>query len=157
MLSVPQFRADILRPTLEGMGREYTGEAAENLILGTIAQESGFRYIRQINGPALGLIQMEPATLEDLYDNYLFSRWPSTKAVDQWLAPKPSMQVQLQSNLAYMCAVCRMQYWRQPFTMPKSDDIERLAWVWKTFWNTARGRGSVSAFILNYKEHVADQ
>lgn len=154
-LSVPQFRADILRTTLRTMGPKFAGTAAENLILGTIAQESGFRYLRQINGPALGLAQMEPATLDDLYTNYLDYRPAVAKAVDRFLAPIPSRREQLQSNLAYMCAVARMQYFRRPFAMPQADDIEALARIWKRRWNTARGRGTEQAFILNYHQYVA--
>ena len=150
-----QFRADILRPTLKDMGRKYADEAAGNLVMGTIAKESEFRYIRQMNGPALGLIQMEPATLTDLYDNYLFSRFAEAMAVDQWLAPKPSQKDQLQSNLRYMVAVCRMQYWRQPFTMPEADDIPALARIWKRYWNTVRGRGTEAQFIANYERLVS--
>jgi len=154
MLSTTQFRTDILRPTLHAMGKKYEGEAAENLILGTIAQESGFKYIRQIGGPALGLIQMEPATLYDLYKNYLNLRLGKKKKV-QWFASNELMLTeQLQSNLAYMCAICRMQYYRQPFTMPEPDDIKALAKIWKKYWNTEKGRGSESAFILNYHHYV---
>lgn len=152
MLSVPQFRADILRPTLARMGSQYTGQWAENLILGTIAQESNFVYIRQTNGPALGLIQMEPDTLDDLYDNYLNYRSHTRKAVDQFLAPIPGQKLQLQSNLAYMCAVCRMHYWRVPFNIPET--VPKLAAFWKRHYNTEKGRGTAVDFLVNYRKFV---
>ena len=45
---------------------------AENLIMGTAAQESGFTYIKQLGGgPALGMFQVEPATAEDILFRYL--------------------------------------------------------------------------------------
>ena len=45
---------------------------AENLIMGTFAQESNFKYVRQLGGgPALGYGQMEPATFNDIVVKFL--------------------------------------------------------------------------------------
>ena len=48
-------------------------QEAENLLMGTAAQESALgEYIRQLgNGPALGIFQMEPETFDDIVRNYL--------------------------------------------------------------------------------------
>ena len=49
--------------------------AAEELVLGTAIVESSLIYISQHGaGPALGLWQVEPATHDDLYANYLSYR-----------------------------------------------------------------------------------
>ena len=54
MLDIPQFRANIVRPTLEAIGAH--NRAAEDLVLGTALQESNLRYLRQPNdGPAGGV------------------------------------------------------------------------------------------------------
>ena len=40
--------------------------------MGTITQESRATYVKQLgNGPALGLAQMEPATHDDIWINFL--------------------------------------------------------------------------------------
>ena len=60
----------VVRPTLKKLG--LYSLAAERLIVGTIYQESHAKYLKQLgNGPALGVIQMEPATYGDIWDNYL--------------------------------------------------------------------------------------
>ena len=53
-------------------------QAAEDLVMGTIAQESRMgTYIRQLgNGPALGISQMEPATHNDIWNNFLAYKEP---------------------------------------------------------------------------------
>ncbi len=52
MLDIRQFRANIVRPTLEAIGAH--SRAAEDLVLGTALQESNLRYLRQPNdGPAI--------------------------------------------------------------------------------------------------------
>ena len=46
--------------------------SAVNLLLGTAAQESRLgEYIEQVNGPALGIFQMEPKTEIDIFRNFL--------------------------------------------------------------------------------------
>jgi len=66
-----QLRGDIVYPTLHYIG--LWSDAAETLILGTIAQESRCgEYVKQVGGgPALGICQMEPATHDDIWLNYL--------------------------------------------------------------------------------------
>lgn len=59
MMDKRQLR-NLIRRVLIGIGGY--SEEAENLLMGTAAQESALgEYIRQLgNGPALGIFQMEP-------------------------------------------------------------------------------------------------
>ena len=60
-LNVRDLRVEVIRPALRAL--DLWSPAAEDLVLGTAAQESGLAYLRQIGGgPALGLWQIEPAT-----------------------------------------------------------------------------------------------
>ena len=60
----------IIQPTLKDLN--LYSLAAEQLLAGTCAQESGMgTYIAQVNGPALGIYQMEPVTEYDLIKNYI--------------------------------------------------------------------------------------
>ena len=65
-----------------GMG----GDSAVNLILGTMAQESAFgKYLWQLNDErtAKGFIQMEEATEQDIWDNYLRYRPEIVKKIKE--------------------------------------------------------------------------
>jgi hypothetical protein len=66
-----QLRHYVVRPTLRRLG--LWSKSAENLLMGTAAQESHLgTYLHQVGGgPAKGIFQMEPATERDLIKNYI--------------------------------------------------------------------------------------
>lgn len=51
-LNLPQFKAEIVVPTLNAIG--LGGDAAVNLLTGTALVESSLVYLRQVNGPRWG-------------------------------------------------------------------------------------------------------
>ena len=70
MLNIAQFREFIVIPTLHDLVLNST--AAEELIVFTCATESlGGTYLKQVNGPAIGIYQMEPETYNDIWQNYI--------------------------------------------------------------------------------------
>ena len=82
MIDLTQFRSDIVRPILEKL--DLWSGAAENLLVGTSLVESGLFYVRQLRGgPALGFFQMEPATHDDIWRNYLAYRGDLRDRVEQ--------------------------------------------------------------------------
>ena len=69
-IDLNQFKEFIIIPALQVV-ELYQPESVE-LVLGTCIQESHLQYLKQLGGgPALGVIQMEPATHEDIWDNWL--------------------------------------------------------------------------------------
>lgn len=153
MLAIHDFRLAVVRPVL--MQLSLWSQAAENLLLGTAVQESGLRYLRQLGrGPALGVYQIEPATHDDVWTNFLAFRPALAESLSRLAAPVPDRRTQLVLNLAYATAMARLIYWRRPEPLPEADDVAGLARYWKAHFNTVLGRGTVAAFILNYKEHV---
>ncbi len=153
MINPRHFRLLVVRPVLTCL--ELWSEVAENLLVGTAVQESGLRHLRQLgNGPARGLYQIEPATESDIRRNFLPARAGLAARVDTILAAEPSHTEQLTTNLAYATAIARLIYFRVPEPLPGADDVPGLARYWKRHFNTEKGGGSVSAFILNYKEFV---
>lgn len=157
-MDVKQLRESIVRPTLQAIGMH--SMAAEQLVLGTMAQESRFEYLKQLgNGPALGLAQMEPATHDDIWLNYLNYKPVLAEKVSR-LGSKANMRsfggiespkpIELVSNLSYAVAMCRVHYRRVPAALPSADDIEGLARYWKDHYNTHLGKGTVEEFIENF-------
>ena len=70
MFNKDQFQ-DLNNRVLSSIGL-YSVEAVY-LLLGTCAVESNFgTYLKQKNGPALGVFQIEPSTLIDIWENYLY-------------------------------------------------------------------------------------
>ncbi len=127
--------------------------AAVNLIRGTIATESdNGQYIRQINGPALGICQMEPTTFLDILHNYLEYNPDLMRAVLQVSNVRALTPSTLLYNNKLAIIFCRLHYLRVPAALPVT--IEGMSAYWKIYYNTHLGRGSVSQFIKSYKNYV---
>lgn len=151
----------VVRPTLEKL--ELHSPAAEQLIVGTIYQESAAKFLKQIGGgPALGVIQMEPATYKDIWNNYLaykrslankITELASMESLDEDMRPH---ETQLITNLSFAVAMCRAHYLRKKPPLPKAGDIEGLAQYWKEHYNTHLGAGTVEDFIDNFPTEVLD-
>ena len=81
--AVRMFRDVIVRPVLRDLA--LSTYPAEMLVLGTIAQESNFKYLEQLSGgPGIGLGQMEPATHDDLWSNWLSRRRHWARSAARW-------------------------------------------------------------------------
>ena len=146
MIDPGHFLRLVIRPTLEGLG--LSSPAAERLLLGTALVESGLEFLTQHGGgPARGVYQIEPATHDDLEDNWLAFRPDWRSALDRFFAHHPGRHDQLVCNLAYATAVARLIYYRQPEPLPAAGDIEGLGEYWKAHFNTVLGAGSVEDFL----------
>ena len=151
-LDVRDLRAAVIRPTL--MSLDLWSAAAEDLVLGTAAQESGLAYLRQIGGgPALGLWQIEPATHDDLWASTLSGRPVTRLALQRLAAPAPDLHSQLITNLAYGAAVCRLLYWRIAAPLPAAGDVAGYAAYWKRWYNTPAGAGTEAEFIKHWSDY----
>lgn len=139
-------------------------QSAEDLILGTIAQESQFgTYLYQLgNGPALGICQMEPATHNDIWNNYLKYKPDVANLVRSYALTSgpfatsnsfPSAK-QMVGNLYYAIAMCRIHYLRIKAPLPQAGDINGYAAYWKKYYNTVLGKGTEPEFVANYKKYV---
>lgn len=153
-----QLRALIIRPTLQYLN--LWSEAAENLLMGTAAQESQLgTYIHQLgNGPALGIYQMEPNTYDDIYINYLSFKYELGTKVGNLLVGLPfhrNDSEEVVGNLYYATAMCRIHYLRIPHPLPDADDLPGLAAYYKKYYNTPLGAATEQQFIDNYKKYVA--
>ncbi|MDE2395785.1 MAG: hypothetical protein KGL43_17725 [Burkholderiales bacterium] len=144
------FRDETIVPTLKSLGLD-SGAAAE-LLLGTALQESKLVYRRQLgNGPARGLFQMEMATHNDLFANFLRYRSTLRHAVIQLKsAPDADAEDELTQNDAYAAAMARVHYLRAPKRLPTAGDTEAMAAYWKQYYNTPLGGGTVDQYIESW-------
>ena len=123
----------------------YSADAAD-LVFKTGMAESRYRHLRQISGPALGFFQCEPATMDDVWENYVSYRAPIK--VRLWeLGYKEEDRMSFLGNIAVQAAFCRLQYRRDKHPLPSKSDIEAQAEYWKRVYNTVKGKGTVEHFI----------
>ena len=153
MLNVHDFKTQIIVPTLGVLG--LYSEAAVNLLLGTAIQESRLTYLKQRGGgPALGLFQIEPTTLDDIYFRYLYreDKKELLGRVQQFVTAR-DVHEQVISNIPFAVAIARVRYLVVPEALPAYDDLEALARYWKSNYNCG-GKGEVHEFVENYKQYV---
>jgi hypothetical protein len=128
---------------------------AEELLIGTAAQESHLGYYRrQIRGPARGIYQMEPATERDIWDNYLRVRPDISDLVYAICGVDGPDQIQLERNLMYQTIMARIHYRRVSAPLPPAANLTEQARYWKRYYNTDQGRGRPSEYIENYRRFV---
>lgn len=160
-------RESVVRPILKYM--DMWSQAAEELILGTAAQESHMgQYLVQLGcGPALGIYQMEPNTFYDIQENFLDYR-PNLKAKVASLSGFGGTAVaghhpecddfpvaeELIGNLFFSTAMTRVHYLRAPTALPDALDVDGLAEYWKQWYNTPGGKGTAQEFCYNYHAFV---
>lgn len=151
MIDLKQFEDLIIVPTLNRIG-QYSLEAVE-LVLGTAIQESNLKYLKQLgSGPALGVFQMEPATHDDIWDNFLKFRESLANSV-ALLTVKVSPTSMI-GNLWYATAMCRVHYSRVPDPLPEQGDYEGQAAYWKEHYNTYLGAGTEEEYLENWHKYM---
>lgn len=154
MVCAEHLRTYIIKPTLTLLDMD--SESAERLLLGTIAVESSMGlYLHQQKGPALGIYQIEPATLRDVYENFLGFR-PDLHKKMRYIKSGMSNEDNLIGNLYYATAIARLIYKRVKEPFPEPCDIDGLANYWKTYYNTEKGKGTVEHFKSNWERYVSE-
>ncbi len=161
MIDAIQLRDKVIRPTLINIG--LPSPKAEIMLLGTAAQESHLgSYLAQVgNGPALGIYQMEPATHNDIWKNYLkYKPELANKLLD--LLPRHYKQEdyedfagEMAGNLYYATAMARVHYYRKPEPLPDPTDVYAQASYWKRNYNTHLGKGKQEEYVRNYNRMIA--
>jgi len=153
-LDLTQFRELIIIPVLQKLGMD--SESAVQLVLGTAIQESRISYLKQMgDGPALGVFQMEPATHEDIWTNYLNYRPELVRVLSDLLPPEfygAMAHTAMVGNLWYAAAMCRVHYYRVPESLPVAGDIPGQARYWKAHYNTVLGAGTTDEYEHNWAQ-----
>lgn len=144
----------VVRPALRRMGHPYDSLAAEQLLVGTAAQESGgFLYLRQNSaGPALGIFQMEPATFRDLWARCPLPLKDALRDEAGAFSPEPDT---VAWNHIFGAMMARLKYRDDSLPLPAAWDIPAMAWAWKHGYNSLAGDGTVEKFMFSWRRHVA--
>tara|TARA_R110002126_G_scaffold13516_1_gene58508 strand:+ start:1612 stop:2112 length:501 start_codon:yes stop_codon:yes gene_type:complete len=162
-LDAQQFMSYAINPVLDKMTvtlkLPMNTIEAKQLLVGTFFSESHLKYLHQINGPALGLCQVEPATYIDVC-NYVrrkgsgfFEKVLYCIYGDHY-RDFPSEDY-LQTDLRLQVAIVRLIYWRVAQSIPET--LSKQAEYYKTYFNTPLGKATVSHYLhafpreLNYQ------
>lgn len=144
----------IIKDVLKRLGPKYADPKAVDLVYNTGLVESKYGYLRQVQGPAVGFMQIEPFTAVDTCINYLQFREKLMKQVadvcylDVKYFTDPTIddwKFILTTNISAMVVFSRLHYRRVPKPLPRT--VNEQAVYWKAYYNTAKGKGSVDKFL----------
>jgi len=160
----------IIKPTLEYMGGNYNSKNAQMLLLATAAIESDCGYdIKQINGPALGVWQMEPDTHDDIFANCdvmqdVNNDMSKFKYEVLGLAPTynsdedfEAVNSDLIESPKYACAMARLKYSMDKEPLPDHKEIFEIYRYYKRIYNTPLGASTFEKFQAAWKKHGLDK
>lgn len=163
-INTEQFRELVVRPTLEYLDPEIKySQESEDLLIMTAAHESNMgEYLKQINGPALGVYQMEPDTLDDIWFRFLCFRPLLTDIIYQFHNEIHGGTIkQLTYDLMYATVMARVHYYRVPEALPSRvthDTHQSYVWALadyaKKYWNTHLGKATVMDYYRAYLKHT---
>lgn len=150
MLDSAQLRSLIIKPALDDLVM-YSEEAVELLIFTCAAESNGGTYLKQISGPALGIYQMEPATYNDIWQNFIMKnssvllRFIHGFGINQM----PS-EDRLIYDLRFATVMARIFYIRIPEELPKVYDLDALWKYYKRYYNTSLGKAEYHDALNKY-------
>jgi hypothetical protein len=148
------FLQTIIKPSVAHIG--LWTPAASELLLGTALVESRLLHRRQLGGgPARGYFQMEPATHDDIWRNFLRYRSQLAGAVASLLSSSAAdRHNELETNDRYACALARVHYARAPAPLPRAGDVAGMARYWKRHYNTLLGAGTESKYVQTWNSVI---
>jgi hypothetical protein len=150
----PQVLRALINSTLSPIGLYSLN--AEELLMATCANESNLgMYRTQGNGgPARGIFQMEGATHDDIWHNYI--AYHSDLTANLHKLSSLCTANDMINNDPYAVAMCRVHYLRGRGALPDSTDLEGIWAYYKLHYNTPQGAATHDEFIIKYHKYVAD-
>lgn len=149
MFNINQFRDVIVKPALNDL-MLYSLNAEELLVFTCAVESLGGTYIHQVNGPALGIYQMEPATYNDIWQNYIKLKGSLTMLMfSNFSVNYMPSEERLIYDLRFATAMTRIHYARVTQPLPSSTDVNAIWNYYKVYYNTSAGAAE--------KEHSIDK
>ena len=149
-MNVGALFATFVKTVLEQAGLPASPAVVQLLVMIAAHESGGFRYVKQMGeGPARGLLQMEPVGLAEVVRYYRLrqNKFAQIKGLDQVTVD----QLVFDSALAVVCA--RIFFMAEPEALPAADDIDALAQYAKKHWNTAAGKATANDYADAYRSH----
>lgn len=154
--SPQEFTTLIIEPALCNLTEIPFSRAATELLLGTALHESaGLKHRRQLqNGPARSFFQMEPATHNDIYTNFLAYNASLKTQVESFLCSPTSNKIfELEYNDTYAAVMARVHYFRASGSLPAAGDLAGQASYWKRTYNTVLGAGTPQKYMSDWRTY----
>ena len=141
---------EVLGKLEKATGIRKTKEAV-SLIYETGNTETGYRHLVQMGGgPAVSFFQLEPATIYDIFNNYVEYRQPLVEVLIEFGLDPMNLEFCVKTNIAIAICMCRFHYRRVPSPIPKTK--KERAEYWKKHYNSELGKGTVEHYLKSNKK-----
>ncbi len=172
---------ELIQLVLEEYGL-YSRDAEEILMLTCAAESNMGQYIKQVGGgPALGIFQCEPNTLNWAWNKACDMRDKIELSVewDRLVEDMPPMTLKKQKDwvyksnkflnklrykdiendfifcLSYQIIMCRLVYYfKTSKALPSYKDVQGMAEYYKKYYNSILGAATVEGTIKKYNKYV---
>lgn len=155
MLNVNQLRELIIKPTLERL-LMYSQDAVELLVFTCAVESNGGSYLKQIQGPALGIYQMEPNTYIDIWENYIKAKKGLMTLISSnfevFYMPDEDRMIY---DLRYATMMARLHYSRVAGHLPDHNDVNSIWEYYKKYYNTPIGAAEKESSISKYHSFIS--
>lgn len=133
-----------------GFSAQTTVPAVELMCMICAHESGGGAYNWQVNGPAIGPFQMEPATHDDIWLNF------SKKAIGYGLGMGFVNQSAdyMAFNWSYAAFMARLFLLRISEPLPSATDVEGMARYAKQYWNTPLGKATTGKYADAYTRYT---
>lgn len=147
MINPTQLR-DLITRTLKQIPSGYSDDSVELLMM-IAAHESGLGiYIKQVNGPALGIFQMEPATHDDVWAN-----GDSCISNASLLGYDLECSETLEYDLQYQILMARQRLFMISEPIPPANMVDDMSEYCKKYWNTEDGKADAFDYFNAYLDY----
>lgn len=146
----------IIRPATDKAG--FHSASSDILLLGTCEMESSSgKYLKQINGPAIGIFQMEPFTHDSLINHELSKITRDKIFYASYLSTRMMMRADTMSwNFYYATLMARAKYLTKREPLPKHNDYKGMAEYYKLHYNTPLGKSTIEKSEEVFKNIISD-
>lgn len=160
MIRSAQLRSYIIQPALKAMG-EYSIDIEEMLVAISAQETCGGTFLKQQEGSALGIFQMEPGTHDSIWKHYLSTHdgtIPNNIGLKILKACKylamPSADTMIY-NLWYATIMARAFWLDVHEPIPAHNDLNAIWLQYKKYWNTPDGKATQEEFFNNYHKFTS--
>lgn len=157
MINHDQLRTLIIRPALDKL-QLYSQQAVELLVFTCAVESNGGTYLKQINGSALGIYQMEPDTYADIWQNFIRYRSNISQLMgihfDAYRMPEANRLV---FDLRFATAMARIHYRRVSMELPSHNDPNAIWDYYKEFYNTKEGKAEKKKALKAYYNFIGQK
>lgn len=148
-------RREWIEPALKFLPDALNTPARVQLVLGIGNKETQYRYLRQIGGgPALGPWQMEPATHDDMWRNFIRYRPELQSAALRLLAGATPDAKLMTVRMDYSALMAALHTRRSKDPLPAYGNAYAQATFWKDNFNTSLGKGTVAGALPYFQQAV---